>query len=243
MENTQALQKFLSDCDEVIQSNFIVAERKITALLKTLTEEEALFEVIKKAFAGFDFDTEFATSLTREASGIKINLSKNLNKVIGLVLTILYKIDRGQIDFNYFLNEHFSSPNLQAAYNSFVGAMILPFRRAIELQLNDIEIDPDEIEAADDSPEADIPQDVIEKAVFIFRDITSSVKSNPRINATERNDLLTISEGLKNAIVAKDTNLINIIWIGFKNTFKGYFALEQKVNELRVLLRFYIDKI
>jgi hypothetical protein len=245
IDDNKILEEFIFACDDLINSRFIVAERKITNVLKVLVSNEALFDIIKFCFIDFNFSTEWEKiSVKSTSNNYRIVMPRDSKIIIALVVNLLYEFDRKSIEIHKFLIQYFNARgDAQDAFNSFCRTFILPFKKAIAMRLSDSYIDPEPpgVDLGESESDRNVPSEVIEKAVFILRDIHSMIISNPLINNTEKNDYTVIVEGLKNALLTKDSNYINKFWIAFKYTLKNVAFLSSKINELHVLLKLYIN--
>ena len=56
----QSIEQFRSRMDELIASNYILADKKITDVLKTVTASKLFYELISYCADGFDYEAEKA---------------------------------------------------------------------------------------------------------------------------------------------------------------------------------------
>ena len=121
---SNGLGEFLSACDSLKNCKYVLAESKITALLKSIADNKQLYTMFASALYGFDYSKTFSTSI-HNGSFI---LPADNKKAIALVFRILLDIDNGKIELRKFLEAYFYSPMINESYARFCLEVITPFR-------------------------------------------------------------------------------------------------------------------
>lgn len=206
-------------CDEVIQSKYIIAEGKISALLQTIAGNKYLYEFFKNAVDGYDFAREYKKSLIANDSRYSLALPTNPVKLTAYVFCLLLDFDTRQMLLKDFLHDVFYSElGANVEYERFVIDIIVPFKRCVNKLLNE-----------KDEPEQD------PSVEEVFRSL-SSILTETGAPSEELNFLLA---ALKRAVQTEDRLLAQVAFIGSKNTAKALDVLT-KIAEPMEKLRIYL---
>ena len=144
-ENNVGIINFINACNELVDGKFILADIKISKILKAISESDDVYNLIEESMINYDFDTEFAKCVTQDGSGQeKFILPAEEDKIIPLVFCLLVEIDSKRINFNDFIKAQYTlATNQNEEYNCFAKTIIIPFRNAVANYFN---VDVKEIE-------------------------------------------------------------------------------------------------
>lgn len=226
---------FTAKCDEAAQSGYILADNKISNLIKFLVTSSETYEILEESLRDFNYELEFMKARTgytvkENITKYHLNLPSDRNKLIAFCFCMLTEFDLKTKDLHDYLLEYFyaGNGNLNICYEEFCKSIIKPFKRAIELSLKDAdeEIEKNEVteraekyftnEAVPMSPAA------VEQIKLTIQELTHKIQSDSSLNLSKKSELISVTDGLSNAVSTKEAKLIRIMWIGFKNTFKLY---------------------
>lgn len=129
----EELQDFVDACNEFINGKFILADIKISRILKAIASSGDIYNLLAECMVNFDFETELKKCLVKNAteSG-SFMLPEETYKLIPVVFCLLVQIDSKRIDFNYFLKTQFPYAKTQnEEYEKFSTTVVAPFRDAI----------------------------------------------------------------------------------------------------------------
>ncbi|MCL2860999.1 MAG: hypothetical protein FWE22_01105 [Firmicutes bacterium] len=115
-------------CDNLILSKYILADKRISDLLKVIASSKKLYSLIKGVLRGFDFVEEYKLATGRNG---QFFLPKSRKKLISFVFCLLYYIDTNAIELSDFLKDNFASSNVNMEFSNFTSQVILPFRHAV----------------------------------------------------------------------------------------------------------------
>lgn len=127
--NNLDLMQFNNACDEMVAGKYILANIKIKALIKSISDSAKLTDLVSSAMDGFDFNLAFKESVS--SSGLVLpNGDKN---VVAYCYNVLYSLDSGSTTFMDFLTKYFSSARLSGGeeFKLFTSTIIMPFKKAI----------------------------------------------------------------------------------------------------------------
>ena len=133
IENLEGVSNFINACNELVEGKFILADIKISKILKAISESTDVYNLIAENMINYDFDKEFAKAVVKDSHGIeKFQLPDEEEKIIPLVFCLLVEMDSKRINFNEFVKVQFPLANNQnEEYQSFAKTIIIPFRNAV----------------------------------------------------------------------------------------------------------------
>ena len=133
LENIEGVTNFINACNELVEGKFILADIKISKILKAISESTDVYNLIAESMINYDFDKEFAKAVVKDSNGIeKFQLPDEDEKIIPLIFCLLVEMDSKRINFNEFVKVQFPLANNQnEEYQAFAKTIIIPFRNAV----------------------------------------------------------------------------------------------------------------
>lgn len=185
--STNQIQDFITACNDFADGKFILADIKISKILKLISKTPQLYDLIAECMINYDFEKEY-DNIKVGQNNANFELPTEVHKIIPFVFCLLVEIDSKKINFNEFLKTQFPYANSQnEEYLAFAKNVIVPFRDAIA-NVFDIEIEKKEEE------ELTLQKDIIEQ------------KLAERYNDFEENDMNQNNEN-KTIIIQKITTI------------------------------------
>lgn len=129
------MQRFFTACDELITGKFIVAEKKISELLRSVAMCEDLMGLFTAVTKKFDYQAAKRAYLrapidTRTRG--EAYLPADETELLAFVFCLLVEFDNGTMRLGDFLLRYFyEDGSYTASYALFVGRVIRPFRDVI----------------------------------------------------------------------------------------------------------------
>ena len=128
------ISEFISACNEFIEGKFILADIKISKILRSISTLKEIYNLIAESLINYDFEREFnrakESSLGKGNTHLELPLENQ--QIIPLVFSMLVEIDSKKLNFNTLLSSSFPLVNTQKEeYELFSKYVILPFRNAI----------------------------------------------------------------------------------------------------------------
>ncbi len=147
--NQNGVINFINACNELIHGKFILADIKISKILKSITESTEIYNLIDEYMINYNFDLEFQKAVVKDSAGNeRFVLPDENEKIIPLVFGLLVEIDSKRINFNDFIKVQFPlASNQNEEYAGFAKTIIIPFRNAVAEYFN---IDPRSVSVEDD---------------------------------------------------------------------------------------------
>ena len=128
----ESIEKFDQRTSELINSKFLLAEKKIEEVLVTIADSVLLYEIFEHVTEGFDYETFKSVCFSRLANGKGcFKLPKNSADLIAFCFSLLLEIDGGKIDLLELCNEFFwTEEGRQRSFNVFASQVLIPFKNA-----------------------------------------------------------------------------------------------------------------
>lgn len=129
----EEIGRFLSACDELIDSMFILADGKISELLKTIAASEELTGLFQAVTEGYDYEGAKKRYLRYPAEPHSARgaayLPTDRREILAFVFCLLVEFDSGSMRFSDFLLRYFyEDGSYTASYTLFAARLIRPFR-------------------------------------------------------------------------------------------------------------------
>lgn len=131
MDADKKVKVFFDACSDMKSSKFILAETKISAILKSIVNSPELVSIVSDSLAGFNFSTEFnKIQVKNEMRRVNIVLPTDPQKLVAIVFSLLGEIDAKRVDFHDFIYSYFDAGGSQLieCFDKFVNTVIIPFR-------------------------------------------------------------------------------------------------------------------
>lgn len=234
MFSKEDINEFIVACDNMSNSKFILVDKRIGEVLKSVATTKPVYNCIAENMINFNFSGAwaYATSKTGEFSIPE-------GKLVGFVFCMLKAINDGKININDCLIKHFpSSAEDKSSYALFCDQTIVPFKNQIVEILcsdNKKKVVVSKLEPKKDNLEAQ----VMERLVFLAKDIKAYVIGLKKI---------------KGCPVAKQDyiNLVDALLCSFENKNRDYYLvfvqtllslcgkdreLKQRIESIKELLK------
>jgi hypothetical protein len=132
MDEKKQIDAFASSCDEMIFGKFILADVKISKILKTIADCEPIKDLIKECMINFNFENEFEKAIKNYRVDNTFKLPDEIHKKIAFVFCFLVELDHKHIDFSEFINSYFkASEENGSSYNLFAKTMLESFKNNV----------------------------------------------------------------------------------------------------------------
>ena len=129
MENLD-LKEFNNACLDLLTGKYLLAENKISHLLRTISTNQKLTNLVSHCLENFDFNNTFSACAGQNQI---INLPEDSKSIVAFCFSLLYHIDSKAIKFYDFLNQFYNYNEITGAegFKTFARNIILPFKEAV----------------------------------------------------------------------------------------------------------------
>ena len=226
MNISDQYQAFYNACDELRSAKIIIADAKVSKILRSVINCSPLLEIIGEALVGFNYQQELSKATDKTiTSGSRIILPSEPYKVIALVFTILNEIDAKNLDLQEFVAENFPQESLIDSFRLFANSLIIPFRDYLcqwvgfkeapkqeEVLPTEEIIEECEVEATQD------PTDLFfEDVVMILNQIKETIKLDTKIKKDRLDELNITINALIEVCDMRNFKIFNALLISLNN--------------------------
>ncbi len=125
----ESLNNFKNKTDDLIVSKYLLADTKVSEVLKTIADSKILYELFEYVTDGFDYEMYKRICMPKE--GGNFSLPKKREDILAFCFLLLMEIDAKKVDLLSLCEKYFSSPDgKQANYNNFALGVLIPFEAA-----------------------------------------------------------------------------------------------------------------
>lgn len=128
--NNLDLKAFNESCEDFLNGKYILAEYKISAILKAVTNSDKLKNIVASCIENYNFSEEL-----KKVCGDNhvITLPADVKGIIAFCFSLLFNIENKNIAFFDFLSAYYGYNDISGldSYKSFAMHIILPFKEAI----------------------------------------------------------------------------------------------------------------
>ena len=223
MNEVKELILFNSACQEFINGKYILAEMKISSILKIIEEENKLKQLVSSCINEFNFQVFFNSCIKQNGEHSSFNMPTDEKQIIALVYCLLSSFKNKNINFTDFINT-FYSINDVAEISKFAENVISPFKNAINSMFAKVNIvvETDEYQ-----------NNIYNKLKNNLKLILNSI-DNFKLKITEKEEFTMLINSLYLASEKSDKKLVYSLMIGLdyfskynKKTRNAYLSLEE----------------
>ncbi len=124
MATKETFEEFVNACKELKESKIILADAKVSAILRSIVSNPILVEVVGETLVGYNFLNELE-NLTRSNS--RELLPSEPRKIIAFVFSLLSEIDARRLDLQEFVDQYCKADTLAESFERFNNELIDPF--------------------------------------------------------------------------------------------------------------------
>ena len=129
MELAEQYKAFWDACEDLKSSKIIIADAKVSKVLRSIVSCPALVEIVGEALVGYNFSNELSKSVNTDLDGkVKLVLPNEPYRVIAFVFSLLSEFDGRRMDLQEFISQYFPEDSLIESFRDFNEQLIMPFR-------------------------------------------------------------------------------------------------------------------
>ncbi len=233
MENEQ-IEAFYDACQDLKNAKIILADAKVSKILRSIVSSPSLVEIIGDALVGYNFESELGKYTSTDLEGnLHINLPPEPYRVIAFVFSVLTEFDTRKLDLQEFVHQYFNAENLAESFKRFNAELIDPFCEYVcnwigyktekgkeeDMSSENEEEIVDETTENDDAPECEVDtvESLFEDLKIIFNQIKETIKLDTRIKPDRFDDLNITLDALLATIELKNFKILNALLISLNN--------------------------
>lgn len=235
------LGEFLTACAALKNCKFVVAENKMSAVLKSIADNKQLYSMFGVALYGFNYRVAFSECVGNGG----FFLPTEPKKAIALVFRILIDIDSGKMSLQNFLEAYFYSESINESFSRFLLEVIAPFEaycknmftRAGELPLNaNLDINPSrDYDNVNGKIQGNLKNDALNCIATLIEIADSQITG-----VIDRAEFSKCLNGLSRAINQGDNDNIISAFLGVKYAVAYFFRSSRTTLEIYKKLEYDI---
>lgn len=208
------LKTFVDACDKMTASKFIMIDKRISDVLKSIAKTQIVFEFIKECMINFNFDREWKTATAKVGYMLP---PEEHHKFVAFVFSLLNCIDDKKISASELLSRYFSKTETEAGpYSDFCESLIVRFKNIIVAKI----LNKTEASVADKKPKivVNLDKDVLARLAFLVKDLKDYISGLKKVKKSTitKGELLEIINSLHVAIKNSDTKYIKAFVLAIK---------------------------
>lgn len=212
MNDEKEINDFIAATNEAIDSKFIVAEKKISGVLRAVAASDRLIELFKTVTYGFDFKAAMAKACEKIGSRGKLVMPSSPAAFLAFAFYLLLDIDNGKRSLRELLDDYYRAPSPNEQYSLFAGAVLVPFRDATEYVYYN------GVDGTNANPA------VNEAALGLLRELNSTINRSEAVASSKR-ELYALTQGLEAAVLDCRSEYVKPLLIGLKATLNATAGL------------------
>lgn len=200
MKYTQAdIQPFIDACDTMARSKFILVDKRIGDILKSIATTKPVYNAIAEAMINFNWVATWKTATSKVGELI---VPEESSKLIAFVFCLLKNIDANKVNINDVLIKYCSNDeDKRSSYVVFCEKTIIPFKQHVIDKLCGAKPREEEKE----SPKLSIDIEVNNRLEFLVKDVKAYCVGLKKIKgALNKTEYLEIVEMFLYAIKKHD---------------------------------------
>ena len=226
------LSAFLSACDDMMSSKFLLAERKISAILATIAEHERLLSLFQQALKGYNRQVEWKKSVVTVGGRNKLVLPQTQTKLMAYAFCLLMELDTGKRSLRDTLDEFFFHTNPNEEFVLFCKTVIAPFKDVTEyLFINGV--DSFEEEDALDTTLREGVKDILQK-------LNSTINESVIVDVSVKQDLFMIARAIESSLTPNRIDLVKPLLTGYRNTVSASMLRESVLPLVDELTKLFV---
>ena len=127
MVESKEIELFTNACNKMIESKYIMVDKRIADILKSIAECKPVYNLIAECMINFNFDKQFKAAV----SGADFLLPEDPKDLVAFVFCMLNCLDDKKININDLLMRFYAKNNNLSSYAQFNNHVILGFRNAV----------------------------------------------------------------------------------------------------------------
>jgi len=240
--NKQDLENFSAKCDALCCSKLILADKKISDLLKTIAASEDFCRLLEECLIDFNYKQEFLKSKhpdSKKQGKFEIILP-NGKDLIAYVFCLLCDFENKEKDLTRFLTEFYGFEELfNDGFSNFCSKVIAPFKNTMLFICSSAEQeqDMDNPDYKLEYQELSIGGEDYLKINRLYKELIRNINKEGQLNSEERKDYIKVASAFLSAYGKKDLNLSEILLTALKCMCKDCRFLLNKVCQIEKIYK------
>lgn len=249
----QSIEHFTLRVDDLINSSYILADKKISNLLKTVTASKLFYELISFCAEGFCYEDYFLSLPKGQAFSIE-----DKKVLIAFGFSLLTAFDLKEQDLLQILSTYYPSESFDKSYKLFADGFLKPFKICVLAVVNEMmdcvvyapvfcgETKQEKAEPVILSQTKNTEHVHHEKKYLTcYKDIQKILISEKGkiihckyVKDAEKEDLLTLLDIFKDKLAVGNKESVKTSFIAYKYAVQAFKRLDSEVDDIGRILKF-----
>lgn len=228
--------EFLSACEALRNCKFVLAENRISAVLKAIADNKQLYSMFGVALYDFNYSVTFTECIG--PSGF--SLPSEPVKAIALVFRILVDIDSGKMSLSNFLEAYFFSVSVNESFARFNLEIIAPFEKYCRDFFARPELlpKPPAVSEQTEKAQSSLKSDALACVSSLIEIAESAIAAT-----IDRAEFTTCLNGLVRALKSDDNDGTISAFLGVKYAVAYFFKSSKNVQDIYKKLEYDIKHL
>lgn len=232
-----ALKEFSQSCDILCASKLILADKKISNLLKTIAANEDFCKFLKVCLEDFNYKIEFLKS--KKPHGIKkdkfvLSLPQD-ETLVAYVFCLLCEFENKEKDLTEFLIEYYDYNELFAdGYKNFSNAIIVPFKNTVTALCSENEQTPT-LPTENKSSTIKIEKEQYSKINKLYSELCRNIDKEGELSAQDRTLYKSVAESFLQAY-GEGSSYAMPLFTALKFMCENYRFLNNKIKQIEKIM-------
>lgn len=238
-----SIDNFKRYTDDLINTNLVLFEKKLTDLMRSISSSELLFSLFEYCAADFDYEKTFNESFQR-GNGYgkgRFILPTQPKSQIALIFLLLYQINTHEINMLNLLDNFFFLNTYDESYRNFALQVLTPFRgevlRVAETMAEDGPLPVVDISKSAKEPIVKSMKIEDANAIIKLLDESRSIILQYKIDALLKKELVDLYQNFKDTLFEGENSKIRIAYLGYKYATLYHRKLDKTMLKIEKILK------
>lgn len=209
----QDVNPFIEACDKMVASKFIMIDKRISDVLKSIAKSQPVFELVKECMINFNFDREWKKATSKIGTMLPPD---EPHKFVAFVFSMLNCMDDKKISASELLSKYFTkSESNNGPYYEFCEMFIVRFKNVV---INKILNKSEDVIVRKQINPVDFDKEVLSRLAFLIKDLKDYIQGMKRLKKSQitKGELLEIVNALYFAVKNNDVRYIKPFLMAIK---------------------------
>ena len=210
------ISAFVKACDKMIESKYILVDKRIADVLKSIAECKPVYNLIAECMINFNFDKLFKSATMEN----EFMIPEDPKDLVAFVFCLFNCLDDKKININDLLMRFYTKDNEVSSYTKFNKHVTMNFRNAVYFLLvgETMENDDSQSVQAVVCDKSSVDKTILDRLSFLVKDLKDYVVGLKKIKGSllTKSELVTIVSGLIDEISCGNTRIFKPLLLGIK---------------------------
>lgn len=245
----QSIDNFTKCIDALIYSSYILSDKKLTDLMRTLSTSKMLYKLIEHCTDDFDFYAQYEKSfVSGETFGKGTYVPPtDARATIAFVFGLLYQINTNQIELLPLLDKYFYAGENTDRFRNFTMQVLVPFRTEIlhatkAMMEEQFYVEPKEAEvqvkpAAENQKRSYVLTKKDARQISTYLDETRAIILQYKIDVKQKTELVDVYTAFRATLFGDNAKLIKSAYLAYKYITLYYRKNDNNISRVEQILK------